>query len=317
MTQHALTWDGDQLALRPFAPRPLADGEARLQPRLMGICNTDLELMAGYRGFRGRLGHEFVADVIEGPQVWRGARVVGEINIGCGTCDLCERGEKSQCRNRQALGISSPEGAFASSFILPVANLHRVPDNVTDEAAVFTEPLAAACRITQLHAIGPKDRVVLIGAGKLGLLCAQVIARTGADLTVIIRRQAQAEQLASWGIQSVKRDEFPDGMADFAVDCTGTPEGFNAALEMVRPRGTLILKSTFHGLTSANLTAVAVREIRVEGSRCGPFDTALDMLAAGTIKTDTMIDGIFPIADFAPAFEAATQAGALKILLQN
>lgn len=318
MSERTVYWDGQTLSVVRREPPPLKADEVRIKTRLGGICNTDLELMAGYKDFRGRLGHEFVGEVIEGPAEWLGRRVAGEINIVCGQCDMCQRGMPSQCRNRLALGIDGGEvdGAFADSFRLPARNLHRVPDNVSDEQAVFTEPLAAACRITELHPIGTQDKVVLIGAGKLGMLCAQVIKLTGADLTVIVRRDKQANLLAKWGIRSARLEDVPKGMADYVIESTGDEAGFNAALELVRPRGTIVLKSTFHGLTPANLTLAAVYEIRIEGSRCGPFAAALHLLSEGKVDVTSMIEGVYPLDEVVAAVAHARQRGVLKILLK-
>ncbi|HEX3054463.1 MAG TPA: alcohol dehydrogenase catalytic domain-containing protein, partial [Aggregatilineaceae bacterium] len=256
-------------------PRPVCDAdEALIRLRLGGICNTDLELMRGYKNFSGTLGHEFVGDVIEGPDDWIGQRVVGEINIACGSCDMCQRGLSSHCRYRRTLGMVQYDGAFAEYFRLPVQNLHRVPDSVTDQQAVFTEPLAAACQVLETCSIHPTDRVILLGAGKLGLLIAQVLRLTGADLTVIVRQQHPADLLAGWGIRAAVRSEVPDNLADVVVDCTGSAEGFADALNLVRPRGAILLKSSYAGIPAANLTQLVVSEIRVVGSRCGPQDSA-------------------------------------------
>ena len=314
----AVAWDGENLQVVRHQVRDLQPGEVRIRTILAGICNTDMELIAGYKGFRGRLGHEFVGEVIEGASEWVGQRVAVEINIICVDCDMCRRGIASQCRNRRAPGIDGGDvdGAFADSFCLPAENLHVVPENAADEAAVFTEPLAASCQILEQVNIEANDRVVLIGAGKLGMLCAQVIQTRGADLSVIVKREKQRDLLEKWGIRAVGQESVPDGMADYVVDCTGSVEGFNAALQLVRPRGTIILKSTVSGMTPADLTAVAVREIQIVGSRCGPFDKALHLLQTGQMDVLSMIDGEYPLDDAPAAFEHAAQRGVLKILLR-
>jgi threonine dehydrogenase-like Zn-dependent dehydrogenase len=285
----------------------------------MGICNTDIELLRGYRGFQGRLGHEFVGVVIEGPSAWLGARVVGEINLVCGVCDMCQRGASTQCRQRRVLGISggATDGAFAETFRLPLANLHRIPDSVHDRQAVFTEPLAAACRLLEQRPLQTGEKVLLIGAGKLGLLCAQVLAQAGGEVGVVIRRPEQAALLEKWGLRPLFAEAIPPAQADVVVDCTGTEEGFMAALHFIRPQGTLMLKSTFAGLTPANLTAVAVSEIQIIGSRCGPFDKALAHLLAGTVAVEDLIQGVYPLKDFPRALDHARGRGVLKILLEN
>ncbi|MBN2304581.1 MAG: alcohol dehydrogenase catalytic domain-containing protein, partial [Anaerolineae bacterium] len=279
-------------------PRPVpGSDEVLIRPRLMGICNTDLELTRGYKGFAGTLGHEFVGDVIEGPADWIGRRVVGEINIACGECDLCRRDMPTHCRQRSTLGIMNYDGAFADLFRLPVRNLLSVPDAVSDEAAVFTEPLAAACQVLESARIRPSDRVALIGAGKLGMLVAQVVRLSGADLSVIIRRDRQADLLAGWGIRAVRRDTVPDNRADVVIDCTGSADGFAESLALVRPRGTVVLKSTYAGMPQADLTQIVVDEIRVVGSRCGPFDAALRLLEQSLVEPRALIDACYELTD--------------------
>ena len=315
----AIRWNGNKLDVIEREPQPLAPDEARIRLILGGICNTDLELMDGYKGFQGVLGHEFVGEVLEvadeTQQHWVGKRVAGVINASCGNCDMCNADTPSQCRDRTALGIDT-EGCFAENFVMPVRNLREVPANVPDAAAVFTEPLAAACRITELHDINASHKVVLIGAGKLGMLCAQVIHLTGADLTVVVRREKQTELLNKWSITAVKAEDVPPAQADFVIEVTGNEQGFDAALGWLRPRGTLVLKSTFNGLTPANLTDVAVREIRIEGSRCGPFDVALNLLAGEKVDVGSMIEATYNLDAATEAFDHAAQRGILKILLQ-
>ncbi len=280
----ALVYDQRGLVVDRTAEQPQpADGEALLKIRRAGICNTDLELVAGYYGFQGSLGHEFVAEVTEAAGDWPGQRVVGEINLGCGHCDMCRRQIPSQCRNRRAVGIHGYPGAFADFLTLPVNNLHAVPDRVSDDMAVFVEPLAAAVRVTEVVHVSARDRVIVYGAGKLGMLVAQVVKLTGADLVVPVRREKQARLLEGWGIHPADFAELRAGSADVVIEVTGAPENFNRALDLVRPRGTIILKSTYNGLAQANLSKVAVDEIRVIGSRCGPFDAALRLLDSGLV----------------------------------
>jgi alcohol dehydrogenase len=295
-------------------PEPAAD-EALIQLRLAGVCNTDLELMRGYKGFSGTLGHEFVGDVVEGPPEWVGQRVVGEINVVCGVCDMCRRGAPTQCRQRRTLGISDYDGAWADVFRLPARNLYVVPEQVPDEAAVFTEPVAAACQVLESARIRPSDRVVLLGAGKLGMLVAQVIRLTGADLSVVVRRDRQADLLNSWGIRAVYRSELPAGEADIVVDCTGTNSGFADALDLVRPRGTILLKSTYEGLSQADLTRVVVNELRIIGSRCGPFAPALKLLADRLIEVESLIEARYSLGDAQTAVDHAARPGTFKVLL--
>lgn len=310
-----LVYDGT-LHLDTDAPMPAPEsGEALLKVRHAGICNTDLELIAGMYGFSGVLGHEFVAEVVEGPEHLTGKRVVGEINVACGTCDFCQRGIPSQCRERYAVGIHNYPGAFADYMRLPVTNLHPVPDTVTDDSAVFVEPLAAALEVTEAVHISPRDRVIVLGAGKLGMLVAQVLKLTGADLGVVVRHQKQAELLAKWHIPAFRFEELEPERAQVVVDCTGQAGGFADALRLVESRGTLVLKSTFHGLPEVDLTQIAVREIRVVGSRCGPFAAALRLLERQLVDVQSLIDARYPLDDVLRAVRHAEEKGTLKVLL--
>jgi threonine dehydrogenase-like Zn-dependent dehydrogenase len=314
----ALRFD-DQLHLTTTEPSPSPNAtEALIHVRLAGICHTDLELTRGYMGFRGILGHEFVGEIVQGNADWPvGTRVVGEINVACGCCAYCGAAIPSQCRNRSTLGIANYDGAFADLIRLPFANLYRVPDSITDEQAVFTEPLAAALQVPALTLVRPSDRVVLIGAGKLGLLIAQVLQRLGCDLTVIVRRERPKQLLRQWGIATLNLDAADSlrQSAHIVVDSTGNAEGFEAALNIVRPRGTIVLKSTYAELPRVNLSKVVVDEIKVVGSRCGPFDAALRMLEQH-IDVTSLIEQVYPLDDALPAFDHAAQAGVLKVLLK-
>lgn len=306
----------DQLTYSPDAPMPtLQPGQALIKVIRAGICNTDLELVKGYLNFRGILGHEFVGEVVEGPAEWLGRRVVGEINISCGECDLCREGYDTQCRNRTTLGIRQHDGAMADYLALSTRNLHLVPDSVTDDQAVFTEPLAAALQIIACEPVLPNQDVILVGAGKLGMLCAQVLRLTGARVRAIARRPRQRELLANWGIEAVTLDELPRNRAHVVVDCTGSSDGFATALNLVRPRGTIHLKSTYFGLPEADLSRVAVDEIRVIGSRCGPFPAALRLLETRAVEVESMIDARYPLDDALAAFEHADRPGMFKVLL--
>jgi threonine dehydrogenase-like Zn-dependent dehydrogenase len=310
----AVIFDG-QLRLDTAYPTPRAAGENLLRIRRAGICNTDLELVAGMYGFSGVLGHEFVADVIEGDAAWIGKRVVGEISVVCGECDFCRRNIPSQCRNRQTVGIRRYPGAFADYLTLPSRNLHVVPDSVTDDMAVFVEPLAAALQVTEAVHVSPRDRVIVLGVGKLGMLVAQVLKLTGADVVAVVRREKQAQLLHQWGIPAVSRTDLPDQQAQVVVDVTGQAGGFADALDLVQPRGTIVLKSTYHGFPQADLTQVAVREIRVVGSRCGPFDAALRLLRHGLVDVESLIDARFALDDALSAIDFAAQPGVFKVLL--
>ncbi|NLE49795.1 MAG: zinc-binding dehydrogenase, partial [Chloroflexi bacterium] len=225
------------------------------------------------------------------------------------------RGMRTHCRNRATLGLMNYDGAFADVFRLPVDNLWAVPDGVSDEQAVFAEPLAAACEVLEAGVIAPETRAIVLGAGKLGLLVAQVVRLTGADLTVVARRDRPRSLLAQWGIPSATAPDLDPGMADVVIDCTGSAEGFATALDLVRPRGAIILKSTYAGLPEADLTRVAVDELRVIGSRCGPFGAALRLLSDGLVDPRPMIEARYPLADAEQALARAAQPGTLKVLL--
>ncbi len=312
---HALVYDG-LLRLDDNSDSPvLANGEALLKIRRAGICNTDLELIGGMYGFSGILGHEFVAEVAEGPDAWIGRRVVGEINVTCGECDFCLADVPSQCRQRRAVGIHNYPGAFADYMRLPLRNLYAVPDSVSDDAAVFTEPLAAALQVLEAVQISPRDRVVVLGAGKLGMLVAQVLKLTGADVVGVVRRQKQADLLERWGIAAADLQALEFERAQVVVDCTGRAEGFADALRLVQARGTIVLKSTYEGTPQADLTQVAVREIRVVGSRCGPFPAALRLLERKLVDVEGLIDARYPLAAALEAFQRAQQPGILKVLM--
>ena len=311
----ALVYDG-QLRLDRAAADPTVEGDqALLKIRRAGVCNTDLELIAGLYGFSGILGHEFVAEVVEGSDELLGKRVVSEINVACQECDFCKKGIPSQCRNRTTVGIIRHPGAFADYMALAVRNLHIVPDAVSDDEAVFVEPLAAALQTTEAVHISPRDRVVVLGVGKLGMLVAQVLKLTGADVVTVVRREKQAKLLDKWRIPAVELADLEPQRAQVVVDCTGQADGFEASLNLVEARGAIVLKSTYHGLPQANLTQVAVREIRVIGSRCGPFDAALRLLKAGLVDVNSLVEARYNLDDALTAVEHAGQKGVLKVLL--
>lgn len=303
-------------------PVPPPD-EALVRVRLAGVCNTDLELVRGYLSFRGVPGHEFVGvvDHCESAPVWVGQRVVGEINAACGQCVTCRANRPTHCPHRTTLGIAGRDGAFAEYLCLPAVNLHRVPDSVTDEDAVFVEPLAAACEITQALHIMPTDRVAVLGDGKLGLLCAQVLQLTGCDLLAFGRHQESLGILAKRGIHTMQNQaghaqaDLP-GLFDLVVEATGTPEGLATARHLVRPRGTIVLKSTYHGAVEANLTMAVVDEVSLVGSRCGPFEPALRLLAQKLVDVSSLVRARYRLSDGLAAFERAGQRGTLKILIE-
>ncbi len=299
-------------------PRPtLAPGEALIRVRVVGLCATDAELARGYKKFAGVPGHEFVGDVIAAPDApaWEGQRVVGEINIACGACATCRVGRPAHCPHRHTLGIEGWDGALADYLTLPIANLHAVPPTLPDDVAVFTEPLAAACEILQQIHVHPTDRVLVVGDGKLGLLCAQVLALTGCDLTVIGHHAEKLALLERRGIATTLRATQVSPGADIVVEATGSPQGFVIARRLVRPRGTLVLKTTYAGDLPGDMTGLVVDEVRVIGSRCGPFPPALRLLTQGLVDVLPMIDARYPFADALHALEHATRRGVMKVLV--
>ncbi len=304
-----------QIVEQPI-PEIKAD-EVLIQPLLMGICSTDQELTNGYKDFSGILGHEFVGMVVAGPDEWTNQRVVGEINLSCGECDMCLQQMPTHCRNRRTLGLHGDyDGAFADRFHLPIKNLHVVPDQLSDKEAVFAEPLAAACEILDQIEVRPSDSVVVVGMGKLGMLVAQVLKLTGADISGIVRHTKQAELLEKWGIAARHADELAPNQADIVIECTGNERGFQTAIDLVRARGTIVLKSTYAHTPQINMTQIVVNEIQVVGSRCGPFPKALNLLAENKIDVLSLIEGVYSLDDALTAFEQSNQSGILKVLLR-
>jgi threonine dehydrogenase-like Zn-dependent dehydrogenase len=313
----ALWLEDRRLRVRDDLPIPEPPpGEARIRVTLAGFCHTDLELTRGYYPYTGVLGHEFVGVVDRAPGApdWEGRRVVGEINAVCGACETCRAGRPHHCERRTVLGIVRRDGAFADQLTLPIANLHAVPEAMPDEVAVFTEPVAAACEILDQVPLQPSDRVVVFGDGKLGQVIAQVLATTGCALTVVGRHPRKLAHLAGRGIATLTAAPAPR-RADVVVECTGRREGLQAALAALRPRGTLVLKSTFAGDSPLNLSAVVVDEITIVGSRCGPFAPALAALADGRVHVTPLIDARYPLGDAVEAMARAAAPGALKVLI--
>jgi threonine dehydrogenase-like Zn-dependent dehydrogenase len=308
--------ENKQLQLRKDIPVPEAQsGEALVRVLCAGICNTDLELKRGYYPYTGILGHEFVGVVEQGPDSLVNKRVVGEINAVCGHCRFCRRGQPTHCENRTVLGIVNRHGAFADYLCLPVENLHPVPDNVPTDIATFTEPLAAALEIQQQVALGEDDQVLVIGDGKLGQLVAQTLALTGCNLLVVGRHPEKLANLADRGIKTGLVDAVRDKAFDISVECTGNPEGFAIARRALRPRGILVLKSTYAGNLSLDASSLVVDEITLIGSRCGPFPAALELLAQEKVDVKPLIHAHYPLTDALSAFEEAQRRGVLKVLL--
>ena len=332
----ALFFDGT-LSVREVArPRP-APGEALIEVIYAGICGTDRQILKGYSGFRGIPGHEFVGRVVECADEahggWVGKRVVGEINITCGQCDWCRRRLGRHCSSRAVMGIINRPGCFAEFVTLPAANLHEVPPEVPDQAAVFTEPLAAAAEILEQMPIAPGARIAVLGSGRLGLLVAQVLRDAGGDVTVMGRHAAKLDLARAWGLKTVAvslDDSGANGAPStpakslsavpaksFAVviEATGSPAGLEEALRLVEPRGTVVMKSTFHVPAHFDTARLVVDEVTLLGSRCGNFAVALDLLRQGRVKVQEMVSRVFPLEDGSQAFACLNQPSCLKILL--
>jgi len=312
----ALWLENNQISVRDI-PQPNNPNEALIKIHRAGICSTDLELVKGYYPYTGILGHEFVGEVVNAPDAsWVGQRVVGEINAACAKCEACLNGRPTHCEVRTVLGITQREGVFAEYTSLPLENLYRVPDSVSDEMAVFTEPLAAALEIQQQVQIKPTDRVLLVGAGRLGQLIAQTLALTGCDLHVLTRHSYQKDMLSARGIRSISEVDIPPRKWDVVVEATGSPDGFGIARKAVRPRGTLVMKSTYAGEMNINFSSIVVDEITVVGSRCGPFAPALRLLERREVDPTVLISAHYALGEIIKAFEHASQAGVLKVQVE-
>jgi alcohol dehydrogenase len=284
---------------------------------MAGICGTDLQLLEGYAGFQGIPGHEFVGIVEAAPPgeaAWIGKRVVGEINVGCGRCEWCATGVKEHCLERTVVGIRGRDGAFAEWVSLPAANLHEVPEALSDEAAVFVEPAAAACRILEQVAIADRMRVAVLGDGRLGLIVAQVLATAAPDVTVIGRHEHKLAIARALGLQTRRSAEMRERVFDVVVEATGRPDGLTRALALVRARGTVVMKSTFHGEAPFATWPIVVDEVTLVGSRCGPFTKAIDLLASGAVAVAPLIARVAPLEEFVSAF--ADARGGTKILFR-
>src|SRR5712692_5690213 len=333
----ALRYENERLSVSDV-PKPDVDGEAVVRVTLSGICNTDLEIARGYAGFEGTIGHEFVG-VIESVSEARasarasaesnepslmvgpltpGQRVVGEINAGCGVCDRCCAGDPRHCARRTVLGIVGRDGAHAEFLKLPVINLHPVPDEISDERAVFTEPLAAACGILERAQITEHTRIAVVGDGKLGLLCAQVLATTGAPVVLVGKHEGKLQIASRRGIETMTVDEAQSRAKKFdvAVEASGSPTGFALALDLLHPRGVLVLKSTFHGPAEMDAARIVVDEISVIGSRCGRFPPALELLKTGAVDVESLISEELRLTEGLRAMKRAAEPGVLKVLLR-
>lgn len=299
-------------------PKPgMKPGEALIRVIMAGICNTDIEITRGYMSFKGIPGHEFVGVVEEcQDKRWIKKRVVGEINASCNACDYCKKGMKTHCLNRTVMGIMGRDGAFAEYLTLPVENLHTIGDSISDEEAVFIEPLAAGFEILEQIDIKPTDKVIVIGDGKLGLLVSQVLNQTGCNLLVLGKYPEKLEIIAKRGIKTCSVFDYSRGVGDIVVDCSGSPQGFFKAKELVRPKGIIVMKSTFADDISFNPASFVIDEITLIGSRCGPFKPALKALEKKRIEVIPLISGIYSLEHYSEAFSHAEKKGAIKILFK-
>lgn len=315
----AIWLENQRLSLRVDLSIPtLEEDEVLIKVLLAGVCSTDLEMVKGYYPFTGVPGHEFVGLVVDanGQAGLEGKRVIGDINISCGECERCLREERSQCSNRRTLGISECDGVFAEFCKLPARNLTIVPEPVSDVLAVFTEPTAAALRILDQVQVKPSDKVIVVGAGRLGLLIAQVLKNTGCDLHVVVRRSEPASILLSLGIRAVYAHQLQHQSADIVVEVTGSPQGFELSRSLTRAGGILVLKSTFAGTVNMNLSKLVVDEITLIGSRCGNYPAGLRALANGLVQVGEMVDSVFSLDQGLEAIAHASKPGVLKVLIR-
>ncbi|HTW93659.1 MAG TPA: alcohol dehydrogenase catalytic domain-containing protein [Tepidisphaeraceae bacterium] len=315
----ALVFD-QSLSFRPRHPDPQAASspdDTLIRVRRAGICATDLEITQGYMGFKGVLGHEFVGEVVQSPdKSLQGQRVVGEINVVCGRCDLCLSGLASHCRNRSVLGILNHDGAFADFVRLPAMNLHALPASIDDDAAVFIEPLAAAFQVLKQIPLDGRKWVTVLGDGRLGLLVAQVLRGAGCPVRVIGKYTEKLALCEKWQIRSRRlADIVPRHDQDVVVDCTGSASGIELAIQMVRPRGTVVLKTTAAASRPLNLASVVVDEINIIGSRCGSFREAISALAEKQIDVASLIHRRMKIDQGIDAMDLAARPGVLKVIL--
>jgi threonine dehydrogenase-like Zn-dependent dehydrogenase len=313
----ALRFDGQNLNYINDYPKPHT-GEALVKVSLAGICGTDLEILQGYMSYEGVLGHEFVGVVAESENKdLIGKRVVGEINVGCEKCDSCKKGMQRHCPNRSVLGILNRDGAFAEFLSLPERNLHVIPDSVTDRQAVFVEPIAAAFEIKEQVLLKPDWHVAIVGDGRLSQLIISVLKTSCSDITCFGRHQNKLERLEKLGTRTkigIESDE--EASYDLVIEATGSNSGFLDSMKLVKPRGTVILKSTIASKENLDLTPAVVNEITLVGSRCGPFRPAINALASGIISVDGLIDSEYPLEKFNEAFDQAKNSKTLKVVLK-
>ncbi|MFC2101694.1 alcohol dehydrogenase catalytic domain-containing protein [Bacteroidota bacterium] len=313
----ALVYDG-KLSIQQVPDPSPEQGEVLIKVRYSSICNTDLEILQGYMGFKGILGHEFVGEVISEKSRFFGKDVVGEINISCGHCYMCQTNRKSHCTNRSVLGIFEHAGTFADFVVLPEKNLHVVPPNVELPNAVFTEPLAAALEIFEQTKINPTDNVFIFGAGKLGLLIAQVFRLSGCEYTVFDVNPYKVEFARGLGLPAKNLDSLqPDRRAEICVDCTGSPDGIGVAMSHLQPRGKLILKTTVADPAKIDLNQIVVNELNIIGSRCGVFEPALSLLGQKLIDVEPLITKVLPFDEIEKGFTLAAKPESIKVLIRH
>ena len=306
----------NSLVLKEISVPVFHENEALVKVKMAGICNTDLELVKGYMGFEGVLGHEFVGVVEKAAeQKWVGKRVCGEINFGCGECFYCKSGLSRHCPKRTVLGILNQNGAFAEYVVLPIKNLHEIPQSIPNPSAVFVEPLAAALEILEQIQVKPNQEVVVIGDGKLGLLICQVLQLTGCKLKLVGKHPNKLSLAQSWGVKTRKLNEMGDHKVDIVVEASGSPSGFSTAMQLVRPRGVLVLKSTYKENLELDAAPIVIDEITIIGSRCGPFASAIRTLENNLVKVAGLIDQIYPFSQALQAFGHAKQRDSMKIIL--
>ena len=334
----ALYWDGDELSLNLSYPTPpktkfegqeskavgaagsrlaVADDQAALiKVHLAGICSTDLQIFKGYMNFHGVPGHEFVGSVVEGPRELMHKRVVGEINFACGRCEFCRLALDRHCPNRSVMGILNADGAFAEFVAIPPMNLHVVADSLSDEEAVFTEPLAAAFEILEQVQVNLGDEVLVLGDGKLGFLCAQVLRLASDKVALAGKHPDKLKLIKRFGVRTILLNDWEPKRFDIVVEATGSDSGLQLAMSSVRPRGTLVLKSTIAGEHRVSLAPLVINEITVVGSRCGPFAPALNALRERSVSVTPLIEKIYPLSEGIEAVAHAGRPGARKILLR-
>lgn len=313
----ALRFDGKNLNYIKDYPKPQT-GEALVKVSMAGICGTDLEILQGYMSYEGVLGHEFVGVVVESKNKdLIGKRVVGEINVGCEKCDSCKKGMQRHCPNRSVLGILNRDGAFAEFLSLPEKNLHVIPDSITDKQAVFVEPIAAAFEIKEQVLLKPDWHVAIVGDGRLSQLIISVLKTSCSDITCFGRHQNKLDRLEKLGIKTkIGIEPVEEFSYDLVVEATGSNSGFLDSMKLVKPKGTVILKSTIASKENLDLTPAVVNEITLVGSRCGPFRPAINALASGMISVDGLIDSEYPLEKFNEAFDKAKNSKTLKVVLK-